>query len=386
MKNVVRMLATLTATSLLLVPAAAGTAAPPSSTGKPLTVMTRNVYLGGDINRPIVAVGGLTGAAALVALANSNHVLRQIVDATDFPVRARLLAREIATRQPDLVGLQEVALWRSEPFDPAHIGVADAEHVDLDFLEILTSEIAAAGAAYRVVVVQEESDVEAPAFTGSPYNGTIADASDQRLTMRDVILMRADKGLQVTDSGSDQYAARLPISLAGVPLAFVRGYTWVDVRNGSTRLRFINTHLESASSDLALLQARELLAGPANHAGNTVLVCDCNSDPLDHSVKQTDPGGTPHSGPYDYIRNQGFTDEWLTQAPAEQGWTSGLSETVDDPSAAGFDHRIDMVFARGAVTADKGWVTGNVVGDRDPTTGLWPSDHAGVVLRLRGFA
>ena len=30
-------------------------------------------------------------------------------------------------------------------------------------------------------------------------------------------------------------------------------------------------------------------------------------------------------------------------------------------------------------------VTGNEVADRDPATGLWPSDHAGVVLRLRGL-
>jgi hypothetical protein len=28
---------------------------------------------------------------------------------------------------------------------------------------------------------------------------------------------------------------------------------------------------------------------------------------------------------------------------------------------------------------------GNDLADRDPSTGLWPSDHAGVVLRLRGL-
>jgi hypothetical protein len=64
-----------------------------------------------------------------------------------------------------------------------------------------------------------------------------------------------------------------------------------------------------------------------------------------------------------------------------------LSEFVNDETAAGFDHRIDMVFARGSESDDfsvvKGNVTGDEVGDRDRRTGLWPSDHAGVVLTLR---
>jgi len=96
---------------------------------------------------------------------------------------------------------------------------------------------------------------------------------------------------------------------------------------------------------------------------------------------------TPHSAPYNVIVGSGFVDEWLQFAPAEQGWTSGLSELVNDPTAEGFDHRIDMIFARTAggqvAGVDKGQVTGNEVGDKDPATGLWPSDHAGVVLRLR---
>jgi hypothetical protein len=62
---------------------------------------------------------------------------------------------------------------------------------------------------------------------------------------------------------------------------------------------------------------------------------------------------------------------------------------VNDPTAAGFDHRIDMVFARtqagDALAVDRGEVTGTDLADRDPETGLWPSDHGGVMLRLRGF-
>lgn len=81
--------------------------------------------------------------------------------------------------------------------------------------------------------------------------------------------------------------------------------------------------------------------------------------------------------------------KWLEWAPAARGWTSGLSELVNDSTAAEFDHRVDMVFGRtasgGSLAVDRGEATGTDVADRDPATGLWPSDHGGVVLRLRGL-
>ena len=77
--------------------------------------MTRNVYLGADINRPVRAARGRPAGEALAALGQANDQVRAIVDQTDFRVRSRLLAAEIAAARPDLVGLQEVALWRDGP-------------------------------------------------------------------------------------------------------------------------------------------------------------------------------------------------------------------------------------------------------------------------------
>ena len=37
------------------------------------------------------------------------------VQSTDFPVRSKLLAREIKQTKPDLIGMQEVAIWRRGP-------------------------------------------------------------------------------------------------------------------------------------------------------------------------------------------------------------------------------------------------------------------------------
>ena len=72
--------------------------------------MTRNLYLGADINRPLRAVEGRTGRDALLALGHANHELREFVERTNFDARSELLADEIAAARPDLMGLQEVAL------------------------------------------------------------------------------------------------------------------------------------------------------------------------------------------------------------------------------------------------------------------------------------
>jgi endonuclease/exonuclease/phosphatase family metal-dependent hydrolase len=394
MKLRARILCLAAVLSLVVVPLAGGTADAKPRPGKPVTVMTRNLYLGADINRPVQAAltaqaQGKTPEEILVALANATYVTRAIVDQTDFPVRAQLLAGEITDIEPDLIGLQEVALWRSGPLQLDQVGVPNATTVDYDFLQILLDDLTARGEQYTPVAIGDRADVEAPSFTGSPFDGTMgADASDVRLTIRDVVLMHVEGGLKALGTGDAIYTHNLAVDVAGVTMRFDRGYQWVDVRAGAARFRFVNTHLEAFSSDLALAQAQELLANAPATDRTTVFVCDCNSDPLNNSIKPFDH--VPHNAPYNLITGAGgFTDEWLQFAPAEQGWTSGLSELVNDPTAAGFDHRIDMVFGRttsgGPLGVDRGEVTGTDLTDRDPATGLWPSDHGGVALRLRGL-
>jgi endonuclease/exonuclease/phosphatase family metal-dependent hydrolase len=357
-----------------------------------LTVMTRNLYLGADVDRSVVVAiraeaDQSSPREVVVALANALHTSRAIVDRTDFTVRAALIADEIARTGPDLVGLQEVALWRSGDLELDRIGVLNATEVDYDFLQLLLDELARRGSSYTAASVGIRADVEGPSFTGNPFDGTVGeDARDVRLTMRDVILVRVEDGLAVTGTGDHVYARNLTVPLLGAKVGFDRGYQWADVRHASCLLRFVNTHLEAYSSDIALAQASELLGDATATDRPTVIVCDINSDPLDASVRP--PDEVPHNAAYELITGPGgFTDEWLHWAPAEEGWTSGLSETVDDPTAERFDHRIDMVFARGpgggAIAVDHGLVTGTHRDDRDPDTGLWPSDHGGVVLRLR---
>lgn len=356
----------------------------------PLKVMTRNLYLGVNIMRPIEAIQGLTDPGAiLLALGNSAYETRAIVDQTNWPVRSTLLAKEIAAQKPDLVGLQEVAMWRHGPLqlDLTNLAVPNATEVDLDFLASLRQDLKAEGVPYRPVSVNWLSDVEAPAFSGTPQNPG-ADARDVRLTMRDVILKRVGSGIKVLRHQEREYTEGIEISIAGKTLDFTRGYQWINAERDGQRFRFINTHLEAFSSDVAYAEAQQMLEGPGDHKGTTIIVCDCNSDPLNESVKTGIGDTLPHSEPYWLITGKNdFHDTWLQWKPAREGWTAGLGELVNDETAAGFDHRIDMVFAR---TGDGrrlrvvgGTVTGNTVDSRDPATGLWPSDHAGVVMHLR---
>ncbi|MGZ5416741.1 MAG: hypothetical protein ACXWDI_06155 [Nocardioides sp.] len=357
-----------------------------------LKVMTRNLYLGVDIQRPIRAIQGITDPlAAVQALGNATFTARGIVDDTDFGTRSRLLAEEIVAEKPDLIGLQEVALWRSGPLDLPNAAIPNETTVDLDFLKMLRAELKAAGAPYRAVSVNQLSDVESPSFSGTltaPGPG----AQDVRLTMHDVILKRVGSPVKILKHREKDYTTNFVIPpLAGRTLDFTRGYQWVDAKLEGTNFRFINTHLEAFSSDIAYRQVKEMLTGPGRYKGTTVIVCDCNSDPLLETVKTSIGDTRPHSDPYWLtVGKRGFHDTWLQWKPARFGWTSGLSETVDDADASGFDHRIDMVFARTGegrrLKVVDGAVTGNTLASKDATTGLWPSDHAGVVMTLRGLA
>jgi endonuclease/exonuclease/phosphatase family metal-dependent hydrolase len=352
-----------------------------------VTVMTRNIYLGGNINRPIQAALGRTGRAGVLALGHANHELREVVARTDFRTRSKLLAAEIEATRPDLIALQEVALWRHGPIQLDNVGRPDATQVDYDFLAMLLADLANRGVRYEVVHVQQLSDVEAPAFTGNPYTGTAGSAADVRLTDRDVILVRSEAGLRIEASGGGQYQQRFEVQLGDTTFPFVRGYAWADVAVGSARVRFVNTHLESQSAQLARAQAEEMLMGPAGDPSlPTVIACDCNSNPASLAARYSVPIGS--GAAYRLITHgHGYTDLWLQEEGRDgPGNTARLDELVNDETAD-FERRIDLVLARsvtpGQIVANRAEVTGDELSDRDPISTLWPSDHAGVVVELR---
>jgi endonuclease/exonuclease/phosphatase family metal-dependent hydrolase len=333
--------------------------------------MTRNLYVGADITAPLRAVAGRSGPVAIDALGRATHDVLAAAHATDFTLRGRLLARELVASAPDLVGLQEVALWRQGPLDLEHVGRPDATDVVWDFLEILLTELAAAGAPYEVAAAFPGADVEAPAFTGSVLDATAA-GRDVRMTMSDVVLVRSGAGIRVLERGHRAYETRLVVDVAGLPFAFAHGLAWADVEHGTDRLRFVTTHLDSESPQVALAQTGELVDVAGNGDMAVVVVGDFNSDPDDPRTR----------GPYDRMVAEGFTD--AAAALGAAGPTFGFGAELRDRDASGFSQRIDFVFTgRAGPTPVSAARTGVCAPDRDHTTGLWPSDHAGVVATVR---
>ncbi|MGI5525693.1 endonuclease/exonuclease/phosphatase family protein [Micromonospora sp. CA-259024] len=332
--------------------------APVHAEGKSkVTVMTRNLYLGGDLTP---SIGAPTPGAFLAA----NSALLGHVDLVDFPARAKLLAREITKNKPDLVGLQEVALWRTGTFgDPA-----PATEIRYDYLALLMGELSRSGHAYDVAVVQAEADLEAPA--GAPH------VLDVRLTMRDVILVRHGGRVKVTDSSSGTFTNNLTFTLPATngTVTSTRGWTAVDVVHGQRPFRFVNTHLEAFHPGVRVLQARELLAGPlATAPGDVILAGDLNTGP-DLPVAENRLA-------YAALVAGGMRDTWQILHPGEPGYTAGLGDDLNQPADA-VEHRIDMVLFRGAVVPISSLIFGT---ERQTPDGRWASDHLGylAVLALR---
>jgi hypothetical protein len=255
-------------------------------------VMTRNLYLGADLTP---ALGALGCTPAPYCTLSANQVIWNQVVATNFPARAKRLAKEIDDSDPYIVALQEVALWRSGPVNfikdaGTNLPPAGTDSVDYDFLKILTTELANRHLKYKAIVTQEEADIESPSGT---YALGYADQRDRRLTMRDVILVRTDLPKSVVSFTNPQSANYDPSHVITLPtgspayggdIVFKRGWASVDVKLfGKPVLRFVDTHLESASTYYRQLQAGELvgsgMTGPLLTTMPAIIAGDLNSDP-----------------------------------------------------------------------------------------------------------
>jgi len=342
--------------------------------GKVVNTMTRNLYLGADLTPAILAPTLPESVAA------NGQILREVT-ANNFPVRAKGLAAEILKAKPDLVGLQEVALWRTAPpsLTPVVTGVPTATTVRYDYLQELLTELNRGPDRYEVVVVQNEFDLEAPAdengVAGDGPNPAIADAEiNGRLTMRDVILARRGAGVDTKNPQSANFTTNLVGPVAGVPITVKRGWTATDARaRGSGWFRFVNTHLEAFQPLVRQAQAAELVAptGPATSELPVVLLGDLNSD--DDTVEG------PDRLAYETLLAAGMVER-STNDPLSCCLDSSLLKVGEGGSEADFDHQVDHIMTRDPelITLQDSAVSGI-----QPVNGYWNSDHAGVFSALR---
>lgn len=310
-----------------------------------ITVMTRNMYVGADVDAVIAALVTPDPADDQAALVAAIMTLQE----TAYPARAAAIADEIAGARPHVVGLQEVS--RVDISLPP-LGV----EVHLDFLPTLLAELGARGLHY--VVAATVRNIEAAPFAGVS------------LIDEDVLLVDPER-VEVHGTDARRFSANIGPVAPGVMLA--RGWVSASVTVDGRTYTVASTHLESGDvpglDQLRAAQALEL-AGALSGATPAILVGDLNDVP-----------GSPM---YQVLSGAGFSDVWAELQGAAVGHTCchepDLSNQVKQ-----FDERIDYVLVRdSAPVKGRIWLVGEVPADHvtDPTHRLWPSDHAGLIARL----
>ena len=353
-----------------------------------LRVMTRNLNLGANLELGV-------RAKSLQRLVDVVGTILHQVDLNNFPVRAKGLAAEIRSTNPDLIGLQEVALWRTGPCTERPIP-PQATHVRYDYLKLLLNQLNRGQTRYRVVIAEPEFDFEIWANTdrnestsapGCPYGSEI----NGRLTMRDVILARVGR-VRTFNARGGHFATLLQAKPAGFALSVTRGWTAVDASvAGSPRFRFVNTHLEAFDNQRSNLantgahlgngrirqaQAAELVkpGGPATGKLPVILVGDLNSDvrtPL-----------KPGDGLADQLLLRDGFVERSTSHPLSCCLKGDILTTTGKGKLSNFNHKVDHVLTNSPRRIKL--VSASVTGRR-PANGYWDSDHAGLfsVLSFR---
>jgi endonuclease/exonuclease/phosphatase family metal-dependent hydrolase len=334
--------------------------------GRGITVMTRNLYVGANVDLVIQAATTDPNSVPLAVAAAFQELQH-----TDFHVRAEGIADEIARNRPHVVGLQELSLIRIQTlgdFQPFN-----ATDTVVDFLSVLQAALAARGLHYTAYVIPE-TDVELPMLTGFDPN-TGPTFSDIRLNDYDALLIHAD--LPVANVASANYVNLAP--LFG-PLPILRGWIAADVTVGGTTVRVLSTHLEAGNPTFSGPQAGELVAMFQDVHTPVVLLGDFNSGPGDDRTA------------YTTLTGAGFVDLWTAGRPRGPGLTCcSPSDLANSTTRGVYDKRIDLVLVRDLLTHTAQFEDARVaVVGEEPRERLaapagfwlWPSDHAGVVATL----
>jgi len=270
------------------------------------------------------------------------------------------MAREIARHRPDLVALQEAAMLRTGTSG------TPAVTVRADLLQSLLDALAGLGQRYVAVAIVPGLDAQVPSTLGF----------DVRVTLQDAILVRADlqpDELEVSNLQIEQFGVKLVVPTLLGPFADPRGWAAIDVKMRGHRFRFVTTHLDSVVPAIRVAQARELLLSAADTSLPVIIAGDSNID-ADSSLDPSFPG-------YQAIINAGFTDAWLSKRAPDPGFTAHQAENLLNPTSL-LNHRIDLVLFRGGFGVADISLIGNQPADRT-SSGLWPSDHAGIAATLR---
>ncbi|MFS1512582.1 endonuclease/exonuclease/phosphatase family protein [Chengkuizengella sp. SCS-71B] len=302
------------------------------------TIMTWNIYFGANLE-PLI------GTTPEEVPQVTTEIFNQF-EQTNFRERAKSISQQIKNIKPHLIGLQEVALWTVRSLTTKS---------ETNFLTILLEELKRIGLEYGVVALNHNFSSELPSSTGDLIG----------ILDRDVILAKRNAGFCFCNIQEENFSKNLVVPVGGVLFTVLRGWSSVDICFQGQKFRLLNTHLEGNSVDVQMEQAKELLNGPANTTLPILFIGDFNSN-AEGVIKPT----------YDLLINFGFTDVWNISGIGF-GFTAFQARDLLNPIPT-LTERIDLILFKGNFNVK----LSNTVGDKqeDRTlSGLWPSDHAGVL-------
>lgn len=377
-------------------------ASAPAMAQDSIDVMTQNQYLGADLTPVIAAPDAAAFNRAVL------DVIGQIAD-NDLPARARALAKLIAQREPELVGLQEVFAFICEDlpehngFGCSHPSIAGAVNDHLALTEAALLDI---GADYVVAATVQNINIQIPVDTDLDGDFNIL----VTIVDRDVILAHGDLAYtQVLYSdfcvrpsadggpGCNYEIVATADDAALGPIVIERGWVGIDVTIDGKDYRFVNTHLEGkrpdgtdASSIVQALQAAELiqvLESSTPPGASLIVVGDINSSPDDPIIANPTmlspfPQIIP---PYKQFVRSGYTDAWDLRPGHQPGYTCCQLKDLSNMQSI-HEERIDVIFSNDVPSSvKKPRVLGSKVSDKTPPAGLglWPSDHGSVAAELQ---
>jgi endonuclease/exonuclease/phosphatase family metal-dependent hydrolase len=327
-----------------------------------LRVMTQNLYDGTDRT-------GLLQATSFADFLAAVDFVYNNMNATKPLERLAAIANEISANKVDIVGLQEASIWRTGPSSLTG-PTTPAENVQFDFLTILLDKLRTLGQDYVAVAVLPGLDVQLPSTLGF----------DVRLTARDAIIVRKgllDRGYQFINLQEQDYLSQkvYTVTLLGVQVTERAGWVSIDLVYGKSKTRFVATHLAFDplfDPTTANAQANELLGSAGQSNFPTVLLGDFNSN----ANNNTDPTNLT----YRTILGGGFKDAWNAAHGRAVSLTCCQDENLKNITSK-LSVRYDLIFVKGLSV-----LNAQVVGDKaaDKTrSGLWPSDHAGLIVTLQ---
>lgn len=357
-----------------------------------LKVMTLNLYLGATLSEVMNSVGNLGKFLPAAAKVYDTAIK------TDFPLRAKWIAKRVKKQNPDVLALNELTEW-------VFTSTSGVNLPSYDYLQILQDALKNEGMNFEVGSLSHNADIGYSPTVGIPYFNLKQPGCDKfapvdetgllrcqiRLKDRDAILYNTSSTDLVFTGASDhgQFAKQQTFDVAGSEISFSRGWASAGFTFRGKPVTILTSHLEVESQDgkgkkgrygpknwpskVQVAQGEQLLKiakRKAKHTdGRVILLGDLNSDANGY-----------YSPTYANLTKKYFKDTWI-QAGGKYGKSVGATccQTGTLKSSKPLDSgdpviptRIDVILTHGAKAVWKRIDGKKRMQDKQPK---WQSDH-----------